>query len=473
MEVLTSFRGLVERRKPWFVTGVLVFSYLGSGLNFSVLSSVLKRWADSLNTDIESFSSVFTWRSTGYIPGCIFGCVLFRYINRQACLALMYFLVSTTLFAATLLRNLTGINWCFAIQGVCSGVCDAATGAILCQVWKDRSGPFLQALYFVFAVGSTIAPFMSAPLLDKDFNIPLFITAAVVLLSSITLLSLVYLVDEEDDDVTNGSGNITEVVEEAVSVDDNANQIHMTFLYNVLTRIRNCIEWTKNNFRSVVIVLIIALMILFYSGMEIVYWEFLPLYLQEVPMAVRITDAKASYMMGAVNYGFMVTRGFGIFVSAKISPLKIIFFDFILLTIACLSLLIYDSMFVLWMGNILIGLAFGTAYPQIYALVAQQVEVTNYYASLFCFSSGLTAAFYPQLVSYQIRDNHQFLVWLVLGSIIASFVLLISFIIFVKRYPLQILSGQIMPLRKRTGSLESLESGDNSAINVVTHVSHL
>jgi fucose permease len=202
-----------------------------------------------------------------------------------------------------------------------------------------------------------------------------------------------------------------------------------------MARGKSCIEWFQNNKRTVVIVILTSLIILIYSGMEIVYWEFLSSYLQTIPLSERISDERASYMMAAVTYGFMASRGVGIFVSAKVDPSRILIVDFVILVISCVSLLSSESMFVVWSGNILNGIAFGTIYPQIYALVAKEIEVTNFYSSLFVLSSGLTAAYYPQLVSSQISMNHQFLIWLVFSSVVASGILLITFVIFVKKYP--------------------------------------
>lgn len=428
------------------MTGLVIFSYLASGLNFSILPPVLQRWAGHLGyTDYHELSKrVFTWRSSGYVIGCIFGSTLFRWINRQACLALMYFLISTTLFTASLSKDVTGINVSFGLQGICTGISDAATSAIICQVWKDKSGPFLQCLYFVFAIGNTVAPLMAAPLLDTNFKIPIFITAAVVMLTSFTLVSLVFLLKEEDDFLSQETGPDLSM---RFTTSRSNSSSWISFVYGMsLDQCKKCIEFIKINNRTVIIVILTALIILLYSGMEIVYWEFLAFYLQEVPLQEKITDEKASYMMAAVTYGFMTSRGVGIFVSSKVSPSKILVFDFVLLMTACLALLTSDSLLFLWIGNILNGIAFGTVYPQIYALVAKEIEVTNFYSSVFVFSSGLTAAYYPDLVSSQIAKNHQFLVWLVFSSVVASGVLLLAFVIFVKKYPSIQLESQEMPL---------------------------
>jgi len=393
----------------WLVTAVLALSYLASGLNFSILSPLQLTWAQSLGTDIYAFSSVFTWRSTGYVFGCIFGCVLFRYINRQVCLAFMYLLIAITLSTATMASDLSGIVISLGLQGIFTGVCDAATSAIMCQVLKERAGPFLQVLYLSFGLGCTLAPLMAAPLLD-NFKTVLWMTSGLVLFSSISLLSLLCLVHEVRE--TDSQGNVTST----------------PFSWTAV------LEWTKTNLRTVILVILTSFIILFLSGMEITYWEFLPAYLQQVPFSVMVSGEKASYMTSAANYGFMMARGVGIFLSARISPLNIILFDLLLLGFSCLLLLINGSLFVLWFCNITIGVAFGTLYPQIYALIAKEIMVTNYYSSLFAFCSGVTAALYPGLVSYQISRNHQFLVQLVLANIIVAAILLGLFVLVVRHF---------------------------------------
>lgn len=389
---------------------------LGSGVNFSILSPGLKFWAASFGTDLNGISAIFTWRSAGYVVGCLFGCVLFRYINRQICLSLMYFLISLTLILANVSRSLKASIACLGVQGLCTGVCDAATNVIMCQIWKDKSGPYMQALYFVFAIGCTIAPVFSAPFLDiTTFKTPMYMCAGLVFLSSVLLVSLVFLVKDEEDEEAEEEEQVPSVTS--------------------VLNLKNVITWTKEreNQRTAIVVILTAFIILSYSGMEIVYWEFLAPYLQEVKH-LNITPEKASYMTGAVNYAFTIGRGLGIFVVTKVSPLALVYADFVLLFIACGGLLISNSLWMLWLGNILIGIAFATVYPQIYAIVAKEITVTNFYSSIFVFSSGVTSVFYPALVSAEITKNHNFLIWLVLISVAVSAGLLLVMNLLLRKY---------------------------------------
>jgi FHS family Na+ dependent glucose MFS transporter 1 len=396
------------------------------GINFSILSPTLTHLAHAYGTDLVGISAVYTSRSAGYLIGALFGCLLFRFMNRELTLSLMYFLIAGALLSVTMITNLTAAVIVMGIQGFCTGVCDSATNVMICQTWKQKASPYIQALYFFFGCGCTIAPLIVAPFLSTShFRFAYYITCAVLVVAGAVLLPLAFVEHhepehDEDEDETR------DLVTEGYSL-------------------KQALEWCRQrgNQSTVIIVILVAVMIMAYSGMEIIYWEFITTYLLKIPH-LHMLPQEATYMTAAVNYAFTLIRGLAIFVVWKIKPTIVIMFNLMLIMIACGLLLFSDTMTTVWIGNIMIGAAFSTVYPQIYAYAVTQITITNFIGSLLVFSSGATSVFYPKLVAREIEKHHNFLIWLVLISValtFAAFLTLISFVRFFKRRPSPYLYG--------------------------------
>ena len=338
-------------------------------------------------------------------------------MNRELCLSLMYLLIGAALLTVTLIHNLTAAVIILGLQGFCTGVCDSATNVIICQTWKEKASPYIQALYFFFGLGCTIAPLIAAPFMFSGrFRIPYYITCSVLVLAGAALLPLAFVKRHES-------------AESEVEADRLAAQTPEPDE----GRLKRLIEWCshRENYSVAIIVVLVAVMIMAYSGMEIIYWEFISAYLMGIPH-LNILPEKASYMTAAVNYSFTLMRGLAIFVVWKVKPKVVIMVNLFILMIACGLLLYSDSMTTVWVGNVMIGAAFSTVYPQIYAYAVSKINITNCIGSLFVFASGATSVFYPKLVAREIQKNHNFLIWLVLISVAVTFAAFLTLIIFVR-----------------------------------------
>ena len=371
------------------------------GVNYAILSPSILHLAKAYNTDLPGISSIYTSRSTGYLIGALFGCLLFRFMNRELVLSISYFLIASALLVLIHARNLMTAIIVMGVQGFMTGVCDSATNVIICQTWKEKASLYIQSLYFFFGLGHMLAPLMSAPFLDpQQFRIPYYITSIILFVSGVAFLPLVFMKRQNQNKVER-----EEQEEEVVD----APQTNIS----ISVRVKQLLEWfgERNNYSTVVTVVLFTIMILSYSGMEIIYWEFVSAYLMETPF--NILPEKASYMTAAFTYAFAVVRGLAIFVVWKVKPQVILFIDLSVLLAACVLILKSSSITSLWVGNILIGVAFATIYPQIFAYASSKIHITNYIGSMFVFASGATAVFLPKIVAQKIKEDHNSLIWLV------------------------------------------------------------
>lgn len=340
----------------------------------------------------------------------------------------MYMVIAGALLILASISNLTIAAIVMCVQGFCTGVCDSATNVILCQTWKDKSSAYIQCLYFFFALGSTIAPLMAAPyLFSNAFRIPYYITCCVLFMAGAALLPLAFLSRDHEPQEQQDSARVRQITRSSSETRRAGTGRN--------GRLKRAMEWCslRQNYSVAVVVILTTVMIMAYSGMEIIYWEFIAAYLMSIP-GLHILPEQASYMTAAVNYAFTLLRGLAVFIVWKVRPQVVIFANLLVLIIACLLLLHSDSLLVVWVGNIMIGAAFSTVYPQIYAYTVSQIKISNYIGSLLVFASGLTAVYYPTLVAREIRKSHNFLIVLVLISIAVTICAFIALLIFTRAF---------------------------------------
>ena len=359
---------------------------------------------------------MYTARSAGYLIGALFGCLLFRFLRRELSLAILYMLIGAALLVLALTRSLVLAAVVMAAQGLCTGICDSATNVMLCLTWKDKASPYIQALYFFFGVGCTIAPLIVAPFLSADrFRIPFYITSALLFAAGAALLPLAMVRRSRPEQ------------EHGTHGDDSA--ALTTTTRTSAPRLKDLLLWwsQRENRSVLLVVLLVALMITAYSGMEIVYWQYIPTYLNKIPL-LNISEERASYMTAAVNYAFTLLRGLAIFLVWKIKPAAMILISLAAVVIACALLLYSNTIGTVWAGNVLIGAAFSVIYPQIYAYATSKITINNYIGSVFVFCSGFMAVVYPVIIgaSMDVAGRHNALIWLVLGSVLVT---LVSFIV--------------------------------------------
>lgn len=404
-------------REKLTVTLAIYATFFASGVNFNILSPTLKKLAPVFGVDELLVSRIYTLRSAGYLAGSLLGSVLFRSTGRQKSLANLYLLVSICLAIAPLSGNFTAAVILWLINGTATGIVDVKTNVLLCRIWGAKSGPYIQAMYFLFAIGCVVAPLIAAPFIAMNKVVISFVIGGSIVASSSLAIYLSTYVSVVDKDEVESTGGTDDPDGEAPR-DANGSFSIVSWFNGILAKF---LEWMKDgkNQRITLTVILIALMIMSYSGTEIIYWEFLPSYLTELPMNISAEDA--SYMAASIKAGLMVSRGLGIVAATFISSKIILTIDLAILFFSCLVLLfLQQSYTMIWIGNLAIASAFATVYPQIYSLVVSKFELNDVIGAIFCFSSSVTAVILPEIVAKGLKDDSNFLIWLVLICIILT-----------------------------------------------------
>lgn len=132
-------------------------------------------------------------------------------------------------------------------------------------------------------------------------------------------------------------------------------------------------------------------------------------------------------MQSVMAAAFTITRGFGIFVSMRIKPNQTLYAHFLVIIVGNVLLWVYaqSSSVMLWVGNILIGIGCSSVYPGIYALIQENITVTNSIGAIFLSVGGTIAAFYPSLVGSYIKEKPLVLIYINVATMAVCFTALI------------------------------------------------
>jgi len=431
-----------------------------------------------VKTDEEGISSLYTARSAGYLLGALSGtrmmqssvCAItfnlggffFNMINRQVCLIALIMIMASSLFAMSFATELWLLNTIAFVNGFSSGGSDTAINVYVLELWGAKCGPFIQALYFCFALGTGSAPLITAPFLTEfssqnetsgnysidvthpdfqnctlencvnsnqgnsgELRVPFGISAVVIGAASVCLFLAHWLLPHQTR--TN-----------RVPTEEPENRSKVGLKRAFITRINDYRTWlaAKENHATFVIITLYCLIILVYSGMEIIYFEFLPKFLtvDSQKLVEPLNERQASYLYSVMNYSYTISRGIGVLVAVFCKTHVLIYIDCMILTIASSVLLIFSgTKFTYWIGNILMGCGFATVYASLYAFIEEFFEMTNIIGALFVFSSGLTAVVYPVIIGKFIATHPLSLILLVLVSILITLILFSIVFLLLKR----------------------------------------
>lgn len=338
---------------------------------------------------------------------------IFHYFIPIVSLCCAVFINSVTIGLVGQTYNLNALYTIFTINGLTTGVIDVGTNVWILRLFSDRSGPYIMALYTSFSLGTVLAPLYSAPFLQESLligtmskiHIPYLITSIFTL---IPCLGLTYLF----------------IQQLALRYDDR------NFFSRRVTYTRQSSKTALNSrsstsFGEKTLVLLAVLMIMIYSGMEIIFSEYMISMLNRSKL--NLTSSTTSQIRSATNAAYSVGKVIFIGISTFIRPYRIILLDSLVVIFSVIMLIIYfnSSLSAIWIFSILFGLGTSSLYPSIYPFVETFVEVDYFKGSFFICASGLTAIIFPVLIGSYLESTPTLILHLKLLTMIFTITLAI------------------------------------------------
>jgi len=143
-------------------------------------------------------------------------------------------------------------------------------------------------------------------------------------------------------------------------------------------------------------VLIMTMCFILYVGAEAGYGNWIYTYTFKLGLG---TESQANFITSAFWGFFTLGRLFGIWVSTRLKPLTILTLDFAgCLASLGLVLLFRDSVTILWIGTILVGISLASIFPTFLTLAEERMHVTGAITGWFLVGAGAGGMFLPWMI---------------------------------------------------------------------------
>ncbi|XP_027198281.2 sodium-dependent glucose transporter 1A-like [Dermatophagoides pteronyssinus] len=408
----------------------LYYSFIAVGLCASIFNPTLLQLSHVFGTDLQTVSVIFPLRAIGCTAGTLINGFLNTYFNRQILLVIFLILKALTTFLVPHWTNLKQ----FYVNAFFNGFFTAAV-VVMVNVWMNEMWSWssreqqnhvnavddddensmennvrrndeksrtiiwanvtMQALHFFFGLGTILGPLIAEPFLNNPFNgfddnfvannlvWPYAISAILAITSSLSIFIMYIFIPYEQLKKKNIKSNESTMNLLVESEDQQLQQQQ---------------QRKKNLYRYSVITLA-ALFLAMYSFSEATYLQFSASFCSKVKL--KLTQPQAALVSSSLAISFTAFRGVSAFVALKLTPIKMIIIDFIIIIIG--NLLVFfmaDTQIIgLIIGYILLGAGFSSVVPSLFPLLEQRgYTVTDWIGSIITFSGGVAQVLAPYII---------------------------------------------------------------------------
>ncbi|CAL1291790.1 unnamed protein product, partial [Larinioides sclopetarius] len=407
----------------------LYASCISSGIAVAVVGPCLLDFQEIVHTDTQHIAVIYTGRSIGYLVGSLIGGTLFDFTERkQFFMTVLNFLIAISMCAIPWSRTVEMLTGWLLVSGLSMGALDTGLNVCCLNLWGKESGPFYQALHFMYGFGSLLAPLIVAPFLG-DYHHETFTNGT----SSYRNETLLYHHLDYSFNSTNKSDSfeIPPLTYAYSIIGGFGFLVSISFL--VVCTIAplevgiNKSETTEIKQRSyifVTIIVILTFLLLFViTGLEIGYAQMLATYSVKGPP--RLTPVIGSYLTSTFWAAFTVSRFSSIFFAIKYSSLAVIVFDLIVFFAGTVVLLFLATTreWALWLATVLLGMGVASLYASVISWVERYINITNKIIGLLATGGALGEMVIPYTISYFLEKVPEVLSYMVTASCVFSILL--------------------------------------------------
>ncbi|XP_015782255.1 sodium-dependent glucose transporter 1-like [Tetranychus urticae] len=405
------------------------------GLVYEVVSPTMDELKAVTSSSDEKMALIYSLRSTGYVFGSLIGGRIYQFTIPLLSLCCAVCINSVTIGLAGQTYNIKLLFSIFFINGFTTGMMDVGTNVWILRLFSDRSGPYIMALVTSFSLGTVLAPLYTAHFLQEfpspgetsKIYIPYLITCVFELVALVGLIYLLikqsFLRYEKRNFFARREKNYADG-----NTDEPSNQ-----------------ESTSLNMK--IIIFLALCMIMVYSGMEIIWSEYL------IPMLNRsklnLSSSTTAKIKSTSNAAHAIGKIVFIGVTAFIRPDQIILFDSTIITISTIMLLIFynSSSTGIWIFSVLFGIGTSSLYPSIYPFIQTFIAVDYIKGSYLICASSLTDVIAPILIGNHLESTPNLILYLELVTMA---------IVFASTFSIKILGSRLL-------SHESINNNENGA----------
>jgi FHS family Na+ dependent glucose MFS transporter 1 len=337
-------------------TAAYYLAFVALGLTSATLGPTLPDLAENTQTHLREISFLFTARALGYLIGSFFGGRLYDSKPGHPLMVIMLLGMTLALFLIPTVSLLWLLTAVLLVLGVAEGALDVGGNTLLVWVHRHRVGPYMNGLHFFFGMGAFLTPLIiaQAVLLSGDITWAYWVLALLVAPVAVWLLRL------------------PSPAAQKVSKDGPAGQV---------------------NHR---LVALIVLFFFLYVGAEVAFGGWIYTYAVELNVA---SEAVAAYLTAGFWGALTVGRLLAIPIAVRVRPRYILLGDLLgCLVSVGLILLWPDSLAIVWLGTLGVGLSMASVFPTTISLAERRMTVTGRVTGWFFVGASAGGMVLPWLI---------------------------------------------------------------------------
>ena len=317
-------------------------AYAGLGASMAIVGPTLPGLAAQTGVTLAALSVILVARSLGYMVGALLGGWLYDHSSGHAVMAGGLVVGAVAIAVTPDLPSLWLLAAVFLVMGVALSVLDVGGNTLLIWFYGSKSGPAMNGLHFAFGVGALAAPLVVVQIVQwtGTYDWAYRALAALIVLPVVFLLRLPSPRNAQSEE---GSG----------------------------VAVRN----------STLLVVLFALLFLFYVGTEASFGDWIYTYGIESRLE---NDVTSGYLTSAFWAVFTIGRLLAIPVAARVRPSLILLVDLLGAVVVLTALTLWgNNQVVLWGGTILLGLALASVFAATFSLAERLLAISGRVTSIF------------------------------------------------------------------------------------------
>jgi FHS family Na+ dependent glucose MFS transporter 1 len=347
--------------------------FVAIGLETSVLGPALSGLAEQTNTQLDAISLLFTAHALGYMFGSFFGGRLYDLVPGHPLMVIMLLLLAAMLALVPLAPALWMLAAAWLLLGVGGGALDVGGNTLIVWVHGREVGPFMNALHFFFGAGSFLTPVIVGVVLSLSGKV----TAAFWVLALLMLPVALWL-SRLPSPIP--PANVRKSSEERASPAESASPA----------------ERVQTGTGGGKIVLLIALLLLFYVGAEAAFGGWIATYAVKLDLG---DDTTAAYLTSAFWGALTIGRLVAIPIALRFRPRAILLSDLLgCLASVGLILIWRSSPVAVWVGALGLGFSMASVFPTAVTLAERRIPITGTVTGWFLVASSIGAMTVPWLI---------------------------------------------------------------------------
>lgn len=332
--------------------------YISVGIGISMLGPLLPFLADQVSVSLGQMGFAFTAQNLGYLIGSLSGGWLFDRVRTHRLMTLFLLVMILTGFLIPLMSWFSTLLIVLFFFGLGVGAIDVGTNLNMVWIFQSGVGPYLNALHFIFGIGAFFTPLIITTVLGWTGGSLSWAIWALMLLFIPGLLGLVSSPSPKNP---------------ASAKTASPEKVH-----------------------HVGIILMLILAIFFAVGVQIGFSGWIFSYVSESGIADIATASRITALFWA---SLSLGRLIAIPISKKVAPGTMVLFNFSLLTLVVIFLLIWPiHPVMMWIGAAGVGLATSILFPTLLSYAKTLVNMTGRVTGLLFLGSSLGMMILPLLL---------------------------------------------------------------------------